>query len=90
MLPIERNLPTATLPEPLPIWMAALLASGAGDAIRWGWLAGRAVYMNPGTEIERIEPLGVEVPGGAAVVVTWHPGETGYTVELCALEGIAA
>ncbi len=90
MLPTKQNVSTPTSQERLPIWMAALLASGAGAAVRWECMAGRAVYLNPGTEVERIETFGIEVPGRTALLVTWRPGDTAYTVELCAPERIAA
>ena len=67
--------------ERIPIWMAALLASNAGNEVAWQWLAGRAVYTNRGAEAEVIEAFGLEVQRGESVAVTWIPGETAYTVE---------
>jgi len=67
--------------EPMPIWMAALLASDAGNEFAWQWRSGRAVYTNHGTECERIEAFGLEVRRGESVAVTWIPGDTAYTVE---------
>lgn len=90
MLPMERGLPQPTAPAPLPIWMAALLASEAGASIRWEWVAGRAVHTNFGEEPEILEPLGVELRGGESVVVTWQPDETGYTIELQPIDSLAA
>ncbi|HKE23527.1 MAG TPA: hypothetical protein VKB88_14270 [Bryobacteraceae bacterium] len=75
--------------EPLPIWLAALLATrcqasvnGEDHIIRWDCIAGRALYTNHGTKAERIEPLGVQLQGGHTVAVYWRPGETNYTVEV--------
>ena len=67
--------------EPMPIWMAALLASNAGNEVAWQWRSGRAVYTNRGSEAERIEAFGLEVQRGESVAVTWIPGDTAYTVE---------
>jgi hypothetical protein len=75
--------------EPVPIWFAALLASrcraevdGKEHGVRWICIAGRALYTNQGSTAERIEPLGVQLPGGHTVAVYWRPGETNYTVEI--------
>ena len=75
--------------EALPVWMSALEASScqaqsrrSTHAVRWQHDSGRATYTNLGREEERIEPLGVSVPRGKTVVVTWLPGESGYTVEV--------
>lgn len=83
--------------EPLPIWMAALLASecqatvdGAERKIDWQCASGRALYTNGGTETEVILPFGVPVQGGETVVVSWLPGETSYTVELHRSDSLAA
>jgi anthranilate phosphoribosyltransferase len=67
--------------ERIPIWMAALLASNAGNEVAWQWHAGRAVYTNRGAESAMIEAFGLEVQRGESVAVTWIPGETAYTVE---------
>jgi hypothetical protein len=74
--------------EPQPIWMAALQATrcqavtdGRQHAIRWEWVAGRAVYANIGADTELIQPLGVSVQGGHILAVHWAPGETAYTKE---------
>lgn len=86
MLPDDRHY---TASEPLPIWMAALLASeceamgnGCVRKIDWRCVSGRAVYTNGGSDTEIIHPFGVPVQRGESVVVTWLPGETAYTVEL--------
>jgi hypothetical protein len=50
--------------ERIPIWMAALLASNAGNEVAWQWRSGRAVYTNRATEAARIEAFGVEVQRG--------------------------
>ena len=79
-----------TMPsEPLPIWLSVLEASscqaqsrGKNHAIRWQHVSGRATYTNLGSEEERIEPLGISVPRGKTVAVSWLPGETEYTVEV--------
>jgi hypothetical protein len=75
--------------EPRPIWLSALEATscrarsrGRYHAIRWQHVSGRATYTNLGTEEECIEPLGVSVPRGKTVAVSWLPGETEYTVEV--------
>jgi len=75
--------------EPQPIWMAVLLATGCqavGNgrerAVRWEWVAGRAVYTNTNGESERIEPLGATVRDGDTLAVYWAPGETTYTLEM--------
>ena len=72
-----------------PVWMAALLAtdclvqtSGGARKVAWQCVAGRAVYSNSGAETIVLLPFGVRVRGGASVIVSWLPGETGYTIEL--------
>jgi hypothetical protein len=75
--------------EPLPIWLAVLIATscqarsndGRHD-IQWNRVAGRAVYTNYGRDAERIEPLGVNLLGGETLAVCWTPGETAYTLEI--------
>lgn len=81
--------PADLLPEPVPIWLAALIASrcaatsnGALRAVRWQHVRGRAIYTNSGVETEVIQPLGVRLAGGDTVSVSWVPGETAYTVEI--------
>ena len=82
---------------PVPIWLAVLFATacearrkGEIHAVRWDWVAGRALYTNAGRDTEHIEPLGVSLMGGHTMAVYWMPGETSYTVdvfretELCA------
>jgi hypothetical protein len=78
-----------TIAEPLPIWMAALVArgceamvNGAARKIEWQCISGRAVYTNVGAETETLLPFGIAVAGGDSVVVSWLPGDTSYTVEL--------
>ena len=78
MLPV----PNAAATEPMPIWMAALIASDALSGVRWECLAGRAVHTNRRAKPVVLESLGVRVKRGQSVVVTWRPGETEYTVEL--------
>jgi hypothetical protein len=75
--------------EPVPIWLAALLATpceakrgGEHHAVRWNWASGRALYTNAGRDAEHIEPLGVSLLGGHTMAVCWMPGETAYTVEV--------
>ena len=77
------------MPEPIPIWLAALIATrcqatanGAGHAVSWTHISGRALYTNIGPETEVIEPLGIGLDGGHTVSVTWTPGETAYTVKI--------
>lgn len=75
--------------EPLPIWMAALVArgceaaaNGAARKVEWQCVSGRAVYTNGTAETEILLPFNVPVAGGQSVVVSWLPGDTAYTVEL--------
>jgi hypothetical protein len=76
-------------PEPRPIWLSVLEASscqaksrGQNHEIRWQHVSGRATYTNVGSEEERIEPLGINVPRGKTIAVSWLPGQTEYTVEV--------
>jgi hypothetical protein len=57
------------------------VAEGRERVIRWEWVAGRAVYVNTGTDTEVIEPLGVSLQGGHTLAVCWLPGETAYSME---------
>ena len=73
----------------MPIWLAALMASecrasgnGPGHHVDWDCESGRALYTNSGSACEEIKPLGVTLEGGHTVVISWDPGETGYTVEV--------
>ena len=75
--------------EPRPIWMSVLEASSCQarsrerkHIVRWEHVSGRATYTNLGSEEEHIEPLGICVPRGKTVAVSWRPGETEYTVEI--------
>jgi hypothetical protein len=75
--------------EPVPIWLAALMASrclatgnGEGHAVRWNCASGRALYTNAGTHTEQIEPLGVTLKEGHTLAVCWAPGETSYSLEV--------
>jgi hypothetical protein len=75
--------------EPLPIWLAVLMAAdcqargnGADHDVRWDCESGRAVYTNYGRDAEWIEPLGVSLSGGETLAVYWTPGETAYTLEV--------
>jgi hypothetical protein len=88
--PVRARLPEASRPsEPVPIWLAVLLASpceaqrnGENHAVRWDCVSGRALYTNAGRDTEHIEPLGVRLLGGHTMAVYWMPGETAYTVEV--------
>ena len=90
--PVQRSVATGCLRpagDPLPIWLAALVAarcqvSGNGEdhAIRWRSVSGRALYTNGGVDAEWIRPLGVRLEGGQTLAVDWRPGETDYTVEV--------
>ena len=88
--PVRTALPEASRPgEPLPIWLAVLLATsceaqrnGVNHAVCWSLVSGRAVYTNSGRDVEHIEPLGVSLSGGHSIAVSWMPGETAYTVEV--------
>ena len=86
---VSWRLETGAAAEPLPIWMAVLVATScrarSGDenhAVRWMPISGRATYTNLGSEDEHIEPLGVRLPGGKTLAVSWVPGETAYTLEV--------
>ena|SRR5216683_2078866 len=75
--------------EPLPIWLAVLMATScqarsntSNHDVRWDRVAGRAVYTNFGRDAERIEPLGVSLSVGETLAVYWTPGETAYTMEV--------
>jgi hypothetical protein len=75
--------------DPLPIWLAALLAArcqvkknGEDHAVRWSCVSGRALYTNAGADAEWIQPLGVRLQGGHTLAVCWLPGETDYTVKV--------
>jgi hypothetical protein len=75
--------------EPLPIWLAALVASrceanrnGTMRRVNWNCISGRAVYTNDGADPELIQPLGVRLQGGHTLAVSWIPGETAYTLEV--------
>jgi hypothetical protein len=81
--------PEAPLTERLPIWLSVLVATsckaqsrGEYHPIAWQHDSGRAIYTNLGSAEERIEPLGVRLPSGKTVAVSWLPGETEYTVEV--------
>lgn len=82
--------PADILPEPIPVWLAALIAArcqamanGEERTVRWNHVRGRALYTNAGADTELIQPFGVRLEGGHTVVVSWIPGETAYTVEVC-------
>ena len=75
--------------DPVPIWLAALMATGCqasvdgkDHSVRWYWVAGRALYTNHGAVPEHIEPFGVHLKSGHTVAVYWQPGATNYTVEV--------
>ena len=75
--------------EPVPIWLAALMASrclatgnGEEHTVRWKCASGRALYTNAGAHVERIEPLGVTLMEGHTLAVCWAPGETAYSLEV--------
>src|SRR5215831_1011375 len=75
--------------ERLPIWLSVLVATsckaqsrGRNHLIAWQHDSGRAIYTNLGSAEEQIEPLGVRLPSGKTVAVSWLPGETEYTVEV--------
>jgi hypothetical protein len=87
--PLPGQLQPAAPKEALPVWLAVLVAAhcqatGNGDEhrIRWTCEAGCATYTNAGGDAERIEPLGVQLPAGHTLSVTWSPGETAYTTEV--------
>ena len=89
MTAISRAIHTTAAVEPLPIWMAALLASaceargdGVSRDVEWHCVHDRAIYTNGGEETLILYPFGVPVRGGEMLVVSWLPNETGYTVKL--------
>jgi hypothetical protein len=96
--PVRAQLPEASRPsEPVPIWLAVLLATsceaqrnGVNHAVRWNLVSGRALYTNAGRDAEHIEPLGVRLQGGHTMAVYWTPGETAYTVEVYRQTGLCA
>jgi hypothetical protein len=78
-----------TARDPLPIWLAVLLAAqcratggNRGHAVSWVRELDRAMYTNDGTTDEVIEPLGVSLEHGQTLAVSWRPGETAYTIEV--------
>jgi hypothetical protein len=88
-MPLERCQPATNTGEPLPIWMAALIASrcqvtsqGSDRMVNWRCVSGRALYTNGESDVETIEPFGVPLRRGETVAISWLPGETAYTVEL--------
>ena len=88
--PLRTSLPEVSKPAgAVPIWFSALMASsclananGENHAIRWDCVSGRAEYTNRGGDAERIEALGISLPGGQTLAVSWMPGETAYTLEV--------
>ena len=81
---------TTTRYEPTPIWMAALMATrclanrkGQDAAVRWSQVSGKALYTNSGVDPELILPLGVCLRAGQTLAVSWIPGDTAYTLEVC-------
>jgi hypothetical protein len=76
--------------EPTPIWMAALMAirclanrHGEACAVCWNNVSGKALYTNCGVDPELIQPLGVYLRSGETLAVSWIPGDTTYTLEVC-------
>jgi hypothetical protein len=83
--------------EPLPVWLAALMASGCevrssegARQVDWRCISGRAVYTNRGAGAEVMLPFNLDVRQGETVTVAWLPGESGYTVELYEPDSLAA
>jgi hypothetical protein len=83
--------------EPLPIWMAALLATTChalghegARKVEWQCVSGRAIYTNAGDGVEVLLPFGFPVRGGQTVAVTWTPGDTSYTIRVEDSECLAA
>ena len=96
-LPLERRQTATNTGDPLPIWMAALIASrcqassqGSDRMVNWRCVSGRALYTNGDAEVETIQPFGVPLRRGETVAVSWLPGETAYTLELYRHEALAA
>ncbi|HTX34780.1 MAG TPA: hypothetical protein VME43_07160 [Bryobacteraceae bacterium] len=84
------NTETTTGCESAPIWMAALMAvrclanrNGKGALVCWNHVSGKALYTNSGADPELIQPLGVFLRAGQTLAVSWIPGDTAYTVEVC-------
>jgi hypothetical protein len=72
--------PRTTTGEPLPIWLAALVA---GDlTVNWSCVSGKAFYTNRSSDSLFISSLGVHLDSGQSIFVTWRPGETEYSYEL--------
>jgi hypothetical protein len=94
----QRLAPAADMmPEPVPVWLAALIAArcaatveGGIHAVEWNHVRGRAIYTNSGVEAEVIQPLGVRLAGGDTVMVSWVPGETAYTIEVIRQQELCA
>src|ERR1017187_2075210 len=87
--PVRSQLPEARPGEPVPIWLAVLLATsckaqrdGENHVVRWNWVSGRALYTNAGRDAEHIEPLGVSLLGGHTMAVYGMPGYTTNGVEV--------
>ena len=73
----------------MPIWLAVLIAtpcqartSRGRNEVHWTCVSGRAIYTNFGRDMERIEPLGVNLSAGETLAVSWTPNETAYTLEV--------
>ena len=74
---------------PVPIWLAALVATGCQAVsdrechpIWWECVAGCAVYTNLTLHREEIQPLGISIARGETLSVSWEPGETQYTLDV--------
>jgi len=85
----ENVRPDLPLAEPIPVWLAVLraagcLATGRDGArdVRWICASGRATYTNAGLAPVCIEPLGVQLPAGHTLAVSWGAGETEYSTEV--------
>ncbi|HLK64918.1 MAG TPA: hypothetical protein VKU19_15860 [Bryobacteraceae bacterium] len=83
------RLTSVTSNEPVPVWLAVLLAAGCqatgngeDHAVRWTCSTGRAMYTNSRAHTVRIEPFGVSLKQGHTLAVCWSPGETSYSLEV--------
>jgi hypothetical protein len=74
----------------LPIWLAALIANRCeainriqSHSIGWTCNSRNALYTNSGGDVERIQPFGICLRRGETLAVSWRPGDTEYTLNVC-------
>src|ERR1051325_7069795 len=73
----------------MPVWAAALLAreceaitDSGRHTIAWRLAGTSALHTNTGITLERIEPFGVTLESGQTLIVSWAPGDSGYTLRI--------